>query len=803
MDRVKHDIRIALRGFRRTPSFTITAILILAVGIGMAVAMFTVYDAVLVRNLPVREQDRVVELYTYRGDPKTDYWLLRADLRKIASASRTMQDVGGVVHWGAPGAPILDGDRALVINRTTVTGNFFDVLGARPLLGRFLVPNDEVPGAAPVLVISYGTWRKEFGGDPNIIGRRLREPYANQRYEIVGVAPPGLEYPAGVGLWMPNWQPSDQLSVIGIGRLRPGATVRAAQSEVLAIMSHSYPDRKYEVVRAQTFTQAVVGDVRPVLLLLASAVGLLLLIACVNVGNLLLLRAAARGRELSIRRALGASLGDIVRQLVVESTILGIAGGALGLGTAAALIRLLLAVAPPKLPRLDDVAVAGTPLTLALGVTLVAVFLFGIVPALLAARGDLASPLRVDTRAGRTTRTGRQLRRALVAVQVALALVMLAGAGLLVRSLARLQGISLGYNPEHLAWLNIAFSPDEWKNAKGDVDQKRLNSLGTQLLPVWRAIPGVTAVTPALVPPFLGAGIFVGRMDREGQSAEEMKSSPMVPVEVGGAEYFRAFGIPLLRGRGFTEADREDAPAVAVVSEATAKRYWPDQDPIGRRIRYWSADTTRWRTIIGVAGDIHWRSLREVTPTIYLPWQQAYWQGSFAIRTTSDLASVLPAIQRATHDVNPVLSVWGAKPVDDLLATPMAQPRMGALLLGAFALVSMLLAAIGLYGVMSALVGASTRELGVRAALGASPQRLRRGVIAQALGIAGAGAVAGLVVALGAARLLSTLLYQVSPTDPASIAGAVVVLLVVAVVAAYIPARRATQVDPVEALRAD
>ena len=803
MDRLKQDIRIALRGFRRTPSFTITAIVILAVGIGMAVAMFTVYDAVLVRNLPVRAQDRVAEMYTYRGDPKTDYWLLRADLRRVAAASRTMQDVGGVVHWGAPGAPILDGDRALVINRTTVTGNFFDVLGARPLLGRFLVPNDEAPGAAPVLVLSYGTWRKEFGGDPNIVGRRLREPYANQRYEIVGVAPPGLEYPAGVGLWMPNWQPSDQLSVIAIARLRPGATMRAAQSEFLAIMSHSYPDRKYEGVHAQTFTQAVIGDVRPVLLLLASAVGLLLLIACVNVGNLLLLRAAARGRELSIRRALGASLGDIVRQLVVESTILGIAGGALGLGTAAALIRLLLAVAPSKLPRLDDVAVAGTPLTLALAVTLVAVFLFGIVPALLASRGDLASPLRVDTRAGRTTRTGRQLRRALVAVQVALALVMLAGAGLLVRSLARLQGISLGYDPEHLAWLNIAYSPDQWKNAKGDVDQKRLNSLGAQLLPVWRAIPGVRAVTPTLVPPFLGAGLFVGRMDRERQSAQEMKSNPMVPLEVGGAEYFRAFSIPLRRGRGFTDADREDAPAVAVVSEATAKRYWPNQDPIGKRIRYWSADTTIWRTIVGVAGDIHWRSLREVTPTIYLPWQQAYWQGSFAIRTTSDLASVLPAIQRATHDVNPVLSVWGAKSVDDLLATPMAQPRMGALLLGAFALVSMLLAAIGLYGVMAALVGASTRELGVRAALGASPERLRRGVIGQALGMAGAGAMAGLVVALGTSRLLSTLLYQVSPTDPASIAGAIVVLLLVAVVAAYIPARRATLVDPVEALRAD
>ena len=803
MDRLEHDIRIALRGFRRTPSFTITAILILAVGIGMAVAMFTVYDAVLVRNLPVRDQDRIVELYTYQADPKTDYYLLRSDLKQFASGTRTMADVAGVVHWGAPGAPLLDGDRPLVINRTTVTGNFFDVLGARALLGRFLQPNDEAPGAAPVLVISYGTWMKEFGGDPRIVGRRLLEPYLRRSYEIVGVAPPGLEYPAGVGLWMPNWQPSDNLSVIAVARLKPGAGLHAAQAEFFATLDRLHPERKYAGVHAQTLTQAIVGDVRPVLIVLAAAVGLLLLIACVNVGNLLLLRAASRGRELSIRRALGASLGDVFRQLVVESGLLGVAGGVLGLVAASALIKALLAVAPPKLPRLDDIAVTGAPLAIALVVTIGAVMLFGIVPALVGSRGELASPLRFDARAGRTTRAGRRARSVLVALQVALALIMLVGAGLLVRSLERLQRLTLGYNPEHLALVNISFSPDEYKNAQGGVDQKKLNMLGEQLVPLWRAIPGVTAVTPALVPPFLGAGIFTGPMFKEGLTAEERKNSPMVPVEVGGTDYFRALGIPILRGRGFTDGDRENAQQVAVLSESIARQYWPNEDPIGKRIRYWSADTTALRTIVGIAGDIHWRSLREATPTIYLPWEQAYWQGSFAVRTSGDLSAVLPAIRRVTRGLNPVLTVWEAKPLDDLLAAPMAQPTMGALLLGTFALVSMLLAAVGLYGVMSSVVRASTRELGVRAALGASPERLRRGVIGQALGMAGAGAAAGLVVALGGARLLSTLLFQVSPTDPASIAVSVCVLLSVAIVAAYIPARRATQIDPVDALRAD
>lgn len=803
MDRVRQDIRIALRGFRRTPSFTVTVILILAVGIGMAVAMFTVYDALLVRNLPVRDQDRIVELFTYQGDPNTDYYLLRGDLRKVAGEMRTMRDVAGVAHWGAPGSPLIDGDRSLVLNRTAISGNFFDVLGARPLLGRFIGASDEVKGAAPVIVISYGTWTRYFNSDPKIVGKRLLEPYGRKNYEIVGVAPPGLEYPTGVGVWMPAWDPSDNLSVLAIARLNPGASARAAQAEFFATMSRLYPERKYAGVHVRTFTQAVVGDVRPVLVVLSAAVGLLLLIACVNVGNLLLLRAASRARELSIRRALGASLGDIIRQLTVESALLGAAGGALGLGVAAALVRILLAVAPPKLPRLDSIAVAGPPLATALVVTLTCVFVFGVLPALGGAQVQLASSLRFDSRAGRTTRGARQLRRALVGVQVALALVMLVGAGLLVRSLERLQSISLGYNPDRLTLLAVTFTPNEYNDANGKYDQTKLNQLGARLLSAWRVIPGVNAVTPALVPPFLGPGIFTGPMEKEGQPPGKKEANPMVPIEVGGADFFRVFGIPILRGRGFTEADREHAAEVAVVSEEAARRFWPNEDPIGKRIRYWSRDTTVWRTIVGVAGDIRWRSLRESTPTIYAPWEQAYWQGSFAIRTTGDITTVLPALRRATHDVNPVLTVWGAWPMRDELAAPLAQPRLGALLLGAFALVSMVLAAIGLYGVMSSVVRASTRELGVRAALGATPERLRLGVIKQALGMAGAGAVVGLVVALAASRLLSSLLFEVSPADPISLTVALAVLLIVATIAAYIPAHRATRIDPVEALRAD
>jgi len=803
---VTHDFRIALRGFRRSPSFTITAVLILAIGIGMAVAMFTVFDAVLLRPLPVVNPDRVVELFTYKGDPNTDYYVLRGDLRKVAAEAKTMRDVAGIAHWGAPSAPLVDGDRPLVLNRTLVTGNFFNVLGTRPLLGRFIQPSDEAPGADLVLVLSYGAWRKYFGGDPNIVGRKLIEPYARNSYRVVGVAPPGLEYPAAVEVWMPAWQPSEQLSVIGVARLAPNATPRMAQSEFLQLMkalSTSQEPRDYDGAHVETFTHAVVGDVRPILIVLVAAVGLLLLIACVNVGNLLLLRAASRARELSVRRALGATYGDVVRQLVVESGLLGVAGGLLGLGVAGGLIKLLIAYAPPQLPRVDVIGVAGAPVIIAISVTLAAVLVFGVLPALLASRGELASPLRYDSRAGTETRARRRMRQALVASQVSLALVMLAGAALLGRSLERLQGLSLGYDPNHLSLLSVAFPPSLYADAKGKVDQNRLNALGDQLAPVYRAIPGVTGVAQMLVPPFFGTGIFIGRLDREGQTPEEMKSNPAYPMEAGGADYFRVYGIPILRGRAFTEADNEKAENVAVVSESAAQKLWPNENPIGKRIHFWSADSTTLRTVVGVAGDMHYRSLRESTAEIYLPWKQSYWQGSFAIRTTGTLASVLPALRRATAEVNPALTLWQADPMDDLIAKPLAQPRMSALLLAGFAFVSMLLAAIGLYGVMASSVRGSMRELGVRAALGASPERLRRGVLTEALIVTGTGAVVGLAVALAASRLLTKLLFEVSPADPISLLGSAVLLLIVALVAAYVPARHATRVDPVQALRSD
>jgi predicted permease len=406
---------------------------------------------------------------------------------------------------------------------------------------------------------------------------------------------------------------------------------------------------------------------------------------------------------------------------------------------------------------------------------------------------------RLRSRSGGDSAMRRRLRYVLVASQTALALVMLSGGLLLARSLARLEGIDLGYQAEHLSFLEAS-----WPTQKLGTGAQ-LYPLGERLVKQWRAIPGVISVTPIIIPPLEGPNVFLGRLDVEGQSDADRASNPFVPVEGGNEDYFKTFGIPIVRGRGFQDGDRENAQQVAVVSEAIVRRFWPNENPIGKRIHFWGgADTTTWRTIVGVTGDVHLRSMREATPAVYIAWRQAdFWQNTVAIRTSGTLASVLPALRREMKTVEPQLNLWYAKSMDDLLAEPLAQPRMSALLMGAFGVAALLLAAIGLYGVMAAVVRDGTREIGIRMALGAGPERLRREVLGRALLVSGAGAIAGGAVALGTSRLLATLLFEVSPTDPVSLVGAGAALMIVVILAAYVPARRATRIDPARALRAD
>jgi putative ABC transport system permease protein len=798
MDHIVQEVRFALRALRRSPAFAATAVLILGLGIGMAVAMFAVSNAVLVRPLPVQEQERIVLPRTVDARGVDLAWSAK-DLDQLRLHSRTLATIAGEAHQGAFELTLLDGDRSLVLKAAWVTGNFFDVLGVRPALGRLFHADEESSTDPSVLVISYDTWQRRFAGDSGVLGRRLTNPYTQRRYAIVGVAPAGLDYPVGVEYWSPT--------VYGggldmIGRLAPHATVGAARAEFLSIMQDLDRRRPAGEVSAlagaqiRTFPQAVLGDVRPVLRALTAAVILLLLLACVNVGNLVLLRVAARGHEMALRRSLGAATWDIVRSLLLESGSLAVAGGALGFALAVALIRLLVRVAPAGLPRIDVIRLGGAPLLVAVGVTLVTVALVGILPALTALRGDLATPLRVDARSGSETRTGRRVRHGFVVSQVALALVMLAGAGLLARSLEELLRIDLGYNADHvsLLWLAIPVT-------QSDADAK-FAALLDQVPPALRALPGVTALTPIAAPPFFGSQIFNAPWEVAGRAAQA--GYPRIPIEAGGAEYFVVLGIPLLRGRGFLGTDRAATPKVAVVSEGAARLLQLGPDPIGERIRF-AGDTGAgdWRTVVGVTGDVHYRSLREATPAIYLPSRQFFFQGGLAVRTSGPLATLLPAMRRAVHDADPAASIVRSETMDDLLTGQRALPRLSTLLFSGFGLVALLLAVIGLYGLVASVVRDRTRDFGVRMALGATPARVCREVIGGALSVLAAGAAVGLAGALLSSRLLTALLFQVSPTDPLALAAVSALLLGVGLVAAYVPARRATRIDPAQALRAE
>ena len=795
-----NNLRIALRALRRSPTFTATAVLILGLGIGMAVAMFTVADTVLLRPLPVRDQERIVlpRIVDPRG---VDLVVAPTELDELRRESRTMSAIAGEAHQGAFGTVLLDGDRSLVLRAAWVTGNFFDVLGARPALGRLFRSEDESLTEPSVLVLSYDTWQRRFAGDSGVLGRQLTNPYTRRRHTIVGVAPAGLAYPTGAEYWSPLVY-GGGLDVVA--RLAPTATPAAARAEFLSTMREMYRKqhaRDREVVagaRIRTFSQAVLGDVRPVLQVLTAAVALLLVLACVNVGSLVLLRVATRTHELAVRRSLGATTRDVARLLLVETGALAAVGGSLGFFIAVALLRLLLVLDPAGLPRTDLIRLANAPLAAAVGMTLLAVVLVGVLPALAAAQTSLASPLRIDARSGSETRARKRVRRWFVAVQVALAVVVLAGAGLLARSLDGLLRIDLGYRADRLSllWLTVPVS-------RADAEAK-FGALLDRIPPALRALPGVTAITPVEAQPFFGPQIFNAPWEVEGRSSSEASENPRIPIEAGGPEYFRTLEIPLLRGRGFLDTDRENAPNVAVVSEAAARLLQLGADPIGQRIRM-ASDTSAgaWRTVVGIAGDIHFRSLREATPTIYLPSRQYFSQGLFAVRTIGPLGGLLPAMRRAVHDADPEADIVRTETMEDLLADQRALPRLSTQLMSGFGLVAMLLAAVGLYGLMASVVREQTREIGVRMALGATPGRLRRDVLGAALSLTSVGAGVGLVVALLSSRLLTALLFQVSPTDPIALAGACVVLLGVGVGAAFLPACRAMRTDPAQALRVE
>jgi predicted permease len=807
------DLRFAVRSLRRSGSFAVVAAGTLALGIGASVAMFSVLNAVLLRPLAVVSQEELVVLWAAAPARGTEHLPVSwRELSAFREQARAFSGIAGVAYQGAMEQVLLDAGEPVSVAATWVTGDFLQLLGVAPVLGRALLPADDVPGADPVMVISHGLWQRQFGGHAGVIGRTLE--WDGRLVTVVGVLPAGFEYPAGVDVWTPvipafpatldpGAGPAGIMVFNMVGRLRAGLETEAGRADFGAFLHATDADRApaqrgLEPV-ATPLPELITGDLRPTLWAAAAAVSLLLLIACVNVANLLLIRGSARTQELAVRSALGAGRGRLVRQLLAESGVLAAAAGTVGVLLAIAAVRMLTALAPAGLPQRELIVIDVPVLLFALAATAAAALLSGLLPAARAA-GDLGVWLRGrrSTDAGR--HGGQLLRHSLVVGQVALTILVVAAAGLLVRSLHTLQGADMGFNHERLLIVPTMLPPQLQlqRPQLADVQEAMVERVST--------VPGVISATALPRPPFSGEAGWTAMYSGEGQLPEEQATNPWVNFEVVGPEYFTTLQVPLLRGRGFERADREEAARVAVVSEAVARHTWPGGDALGQQVKLGPLEGPgEWHTVVGVVGDTRYRELARPHATLYLPTRQ--FGGpvpmTLAVRIRRDASTMIPELRTALQQVHPDLVLLGGGTVQQLLAEPLAQPRFSALLIGAFGAITLLLAVVGIYAALAATMRQRTREMGIRAAFGARAGDLRALVLAQGMRLALMGCALGLAGALLTGRLLRSLLYEVSPTDPGTFIAVVVLILAASALACYLPARRASRADPALTLRAE
>ena len=808
--RFAETIARVARKLARSPGFALTAALTLALGIGLSTAVFTVADALWIRRLPVRDQDRLVALWGATRDGQfTNSPVSLEQARDFTRRATTLESTAFFGYEGAFPETIQDGsgDRAYRLRRALVTGNFFAVVGSRPILGRALRPEDDVAGAAPVLVLSHRAWRGRFNGDAAIIGRRITMVENGRTYTIVGVMPQGLDYPRGVDLWAPLIASStgtgDSLHLAYpaldmVARLRPGATVAGAQAELTNYFVR-YIDPQWHIELrgvVTTLPDLILGDTGPALLVVSAAAALLLLVACVNVANLLLVRGLGRVREFVIRSALGASRTRIAFELVTESVLLAISGGVLGVLIAMGTVRAFVALAPTTVPRLDEVAVSTSVLIAACAFTAFSMLLFGVAPSLATSSVNAQDALRAGTRSSGSRRM-RRTTEALVAGQVALAVIVLLAAGLVTKSLIKLQQVDLAFDPRRLLVVELGLRHDDLESG---AQARALIDLVLQRV---RSTPGVDAATPVIKPPYAGRAAGVtGRLFTASQTPEQKKENPMLDLSPVDPDYFTAMGIPILAGRALSPGDREGAPPVIVIGASVARHYWGSANPIGRRL---GTDDDSY-TVVGIVPDTRYVALTTRIPTVYFPARQTKFPVvplTLLVRTTGDPAALVSTLRRVVAEADRRLTIATAAPFDALLDEPRAQPRLNALLLMLFASATASLAAIGLFAVVATMVRQRTREIGIRIALGATSGVVRRMVLLRGLTLAGAGAAIGLGIGLVSSRYVSSLLFEVRPTDPSMIALVSGAMLLAAGLASYLPARASTRIDPMLTLRSD
>lgn len=803
---LRQDLQFAVRTLRRSPGWLTGVVLTLALGIGLATAVFTIAQTLLVRPLAVRAQDRVVVLWGITRDGRTDHFpLLYDDAREFARRAQTLVRVEFFAYGGAQPVPIRLDAGIVRLRRSLVSGGYFDLLGTRPILGRALRPEDDMHGAAPVAVLSYSAWQRLFGGARDVVGRRLVLHYDDTPYTVVGVMPLGLDYPQGVDFWtpvVPNSRPLGDQPIYAelnvIGRLRPGASIADAQAEMTRFFASTKAASWGVRGVARSFTKDVVGDAGPAVLAFSAAAALLLLITCINVANLLLVRGVSRVREIAVRVALGASRGRVAGQLLLESVVLALAGGAIGALLAAAAVRGFVALAPAGTPRLDEIRVTWQVITSAIAITTVATLFFAIAPAVISSHVRIHATLRSSARQSSGSRGVRLGSQALVVGQMTLALVVLSAAGLLTRSLMALERVTVAFDPARLVVAELAL-PSDYMG-----DGPKQTALIEQLIPRIEALPGVRSVAPVLTPPLALIGGIFGRIPAEGQSAGDVARNPAVTYELATPSYFATLGISLEEGRLFTDADRNGTLPVVILSESAARAYWPGSNPIGKRLM---RDKTDMLTVVGVVKDTHYRDLRNPRPAIYIPLRQSFFSSSvpttLVIATDGRAGNLVPTLRRSVAEAAPGVALASAVPFESFVAGTLAQPRLDALLLALFAGAALALAAVGLFGVMATSVRQRSRELAIRIALGATPADLRRSVLTQALRLGAAGAALGALASVAATRALESLLFGVSAVDVPTLAAVCILLICVALVAALLPARRAQRVDPMLALSAE
>jgi putative ABC transport system permease protein len=803
------ELRIASRALSRTRGVAASAVLTLAVASSATTLIFAVVEGVLLRPLPVNQPDRLVVAWSERRKSGATHWPFRAtEIDEIKKTSRVFSSVAGVDYNGAGRLVVLENGSPAYMKCAAVTGEFFDVLGVPPLIGRTLSHLDDVSGAPGVLVLAHGFWEQRYGGDPGIVGRTVT--ISGRPFTVVGVMPADVEFPRSVEAWMTVaantailTNPSFRIDLDLIGRIRPNATLADATGELESIGRRLDEEAAASSRRptglspvAHLYKEVVVGDVRTGLLLLTVAVALVLLIATANIANLFLVRGEARTMELAVRTALGASRTQLIRHIVVECIVLALPSAAIALLATSLLVPVVVRLVPEGLPRVDSIHVDVGVVVFSLAIGLAAAAAAGLWSALKTTHADLSEELRSG--ASRSTVRLGQSRRALIASEVAIAVVVIAGAVLLMRSLLALERVEMGLAAEKILFVELEL-PGRIYSAR----PAHLQFL-KDVVAALQAPPVIAAATPVNVLPFSGTGGWdLAQFTAEEQSVERAASNPSLNLEAVYPTYFDTFQIALSRGRAFTETDRQDEPNVAIVSEDVATQTWPGADPIGKRLKMGTLTSKGpWWTVIGVAKTTRYRDLLQPRPTLYLPAEQFIVAANIiAVRTSAPLPLVASVVRDRLRTVDAEVRAVQIAPFVELTRKPLARPRFDTILLTSCGAVALMLSVIGVYAVISARVRERFAEIGIRVALGATASDVRRLVMAEGLRFVVIGVAIGILLASAAGRLIRNLLYGVGSSDPATLAGTALLLIATSALACYLPARRAMRIDPSILLR--